>query len=157
MEKLIFGYEKFKDDGDPIDNCIDYVFNDWKIADCGNIFLAMLQRIKYDYIQTSKREWENLLVDTKQIDDIKGDYYYVINIREFSAALGIDRLTGDKLTHNNKPLSIFHYISGKVLNHVREGRCKIILNYGYEGLGSKHNDSILSKKCLERLHSILDI
>ena len=128
MKKIIFGYEKFKDDGDPIDNCIDYVFNDWKIADCGNIFLAMLQRIKYDYIQTSKREWENLLVDTKQIDDIKGYYYYVINIREFSAALGIDRLTGDKLTHNNKPLSIFHYISGKVLNHVREGRCKIILN-----------------------------
>ena len=156
MKKIIFGYEKFKDDGDPIDNCIDYVFNDWKIADCGNIFLAMLQRIKYDYIQTSKREWENLLVDTKQIDDIKGYYYYVINIREFSAALGIDRLTGDKLTHNNKPLSIFDYISGKVLNHVREGRCKIILNYGYEGLGSKHNDSILSKKCLERLHSILE-
>ena len=45
MVKLIFGYEKFKDDGDSIDNCIDYVFNDWKICDCGNVFLGMFQKV----------------------------------------------------------------------------------------------------------------
>ena len=83
MKKIIFGYEKFKDDGDPIDNCIDYVFNDWKIADCGIIFLAMLQRIKYHYIQTSKREWENKLDDTKLSKKTHNKDYMDIKRKKF--------------------------------------------------------------------------
>ena len=93
MEKLIFGYEKFKDDGDPIDNCIEYDFNGWKICDCGNVFLGMLQRVKHDYLIKSKREWENLLVNTKQVDDIDEPYFYVVNVREFAGALGVERET----------------------------------------------------------------
>ena len=154
MDKLIFGYEKFKDDGDPIDNCIDYVFNDWKICDCGNIFLGMLQKVRHNYLLTSKREWENLLVDTKNINDIKGHYYYVINVREFFAALGIDRLTG-KLYDDKH---IFKYISPRVIDEVRDNKCKIIINYGYEGFGKKTNggDTILYKPLLDRLHELLD-
>tara|TARA_R110000782_G_scaffold82936_2_gene162932 strand:- start:3775 stop:5100 length:1326 start_codon:yes stop_codon:yes gene_type:complete len=154
MVKLIFGYEKFKDDGDSIDNCIDYVFNDWKICDCGNVFLGMFQKVRHNYLLTSNREWENLLVDTKKIDDIKGHYYYVINVREFSAALGIDRLTG-KLYDDKH---IFKYISPRVIDEVRDNKCKIIINYGYEGFGKKTNggDTILYKPLLDRLHELLD-
>jgi len=153
-DKLVFGYEKFKDDGDPIDNCIDYVFNDWKICDCGNVFLGMLQRVKHNYLKTSKREWENLLVDTKQIDDIKGHYYYVINVKEFTAALGIDRLTG-KLYDDKH---IFKHISPRVIGEVRDNKCKIILNYGYEGFGKKTNrgDTILHEPLLLRLQKLLN-
>ena len=155
-DKLVFGYEKFKDDGDPIDNCIEYDYNGWKICDCGNIFLGMLQKVKHHYMRTSKREWENLLVDTKQIGDIKGNYYYVINVRELSAALGIDRLTPDIERDEYGLLnSIFDKIDNKVKADIRESKCKVIINYGYEGLGSAHNDTILSPKLLERLHRVI--
>ena len=66
---MIFGYENLMEDGDPVENCIDYDFKGWKICDCGNVLLGMLQRVKYNYLKTSKREWENLLVDTKNIYD----------------------------------------------------------------------------------------
>ena len=153
MEKLIFGYEKFKDDGDPIDNCIEYDFNGWKICDCGNVFLGMLQRVKHDYLIKSKREWENLLVNTKQVDDIDEPYFYVVNVREFAGALGVERET-DKVYDQ----SVFKHISQGVINDCIDNKCKIVLNYGYEGFGKKTNmgDTILYKPLLDRLHTLLD-
>ena len=88
MEKLIFGYEKFKDDGDPIDNCIEYDFNGWKICDCGNVFLGMLQRVKHDYLIKSKREWENLLVNTKKfLSKISEEKIIITDYQFFSSLL----------------------------------------------------------------------
>jgi hypothetical protein len=150
-DKLVFGYERLKDDGDPIDNCIDYVFQDWKICDCGNIFLGMIQKMKYNFIRSSKREWENVLVDIKNIDDIKDIYYYLINIREFTASLGVERMTGK--VHD---MSVFEHINEKVLKDCRNNKCKIILNYGYEGFGREEKDTILYNPLLDRLHFLLD-
>ena len=120
MDKLILGYEKLKEDGDPIDNCIDYTFRDWKICDCGNVFLGMLQRVKHNYLKTSKREWENLLVDTKNIYDIDGNYLYVINVREFAGALGVERKSGKVYD-----TSVFEHISQRVIGDVKHNKCKI--------------------------------
>ena len=47
---FIFGYEKFKENGDPIDNCIDYSFEGWRICDNSNILLNMFQHMDWKYL-----------------------------------------------------------------------------------------------------------
>ena len=42
MSKIVFGFDKIKEDGDPIDNCINYDFNGWKICDTEEIILGMV-------------------------------------------------------------------------------------------------------------------
>ena len=54
MSKIVFGFDKIKEDGDPIDNCINYDFNGWKICDTEEIILGMVQKIKHDYLVKSK-------------------------------------------------------------------------------------------------------
>jgi hypothetical protein len=53
-------------------------------------------------------------------------------------------------------VSVFDSISSKVIKDAQNGKCKILLNYGFEGLGTYHRDSILHKPLLERLHFLLD-
>ena len=50
MKKIIFGYEKFKDDGDPIDNCIDYVFKIDRPYVFVKIYTTGMSRKNYDMI-----------------------------------------------------------------------------------------------------------
>ena len=152
--KVIFGYEKLQDDGDPIENCLDFVSNDWAICDCGNFFCGMFQNVRHDFIQTT--EHGEFQVHTplvfKLISDIKDEkYFYVVNLKEFSAAVGIDRQTLVPLNNN-----VFEYMDETALQHCRVGQCKIILNYGYEGFGEGMNDSILCGVMREKLHSLLD-
>ena len=93
--KVIFGYEKLQDDGDPIENCLDFVSNNWNICDCGNFFCGMFQNVRHDFIQrTENGEFQvhTPLVFRSLKSDIKDEkYFYVINIKEFS--VGIDRQT----------------------------------------------------------------
>ena len=64
MSKLIFGFDRFKEDGDPLPNCEDYEFEGRKVCNCGNVFLGMLQNVNQEYLKKSEREWEFLEVDT---------------------------------------------------------------------------------------------
>ena len=144
------------EDGDPIENCIDYDFQGWKICDCGGYFVGLFQIVKHDFIETTDSgDFQvNTPLKFKLIKDIKDEkYYYIINLKEFTGSIGVDRETGK--IHDK---SIFEHISQKVLDDCIRGKCKIILNYGYEGFGKKTNggDTILYKPLLDRLHELLD-
>ena len=153
---MIFGYENLMEDGDPVENCIDYDFQGWKICNCGSYFVGLFQIVKHDFIETT--DGGDFQVNTplkfKLIKDIKDEeYYYIINLKEFAGSIGVDRESGK--IHDK---SIFEHISQKVLDDCIRGKCKIILNYGYEGFGKKTNggDTILYKPLLDRLHELLD-
>ena len=153
MSKIVFGYDKIREDGDPIDNCIKYDFNGWKICDTEEIILGMVQKVRHDYLVKSERQWVDLFVDTKLINEIETNYIYVINVREFTAAIGMERFTGKSYSK-----SVFDFISEDVLLDCQKNKCKILMNYGFEGFGKKVNDgdTILNEILLERLHVLLD-
>ena len=151
MSKLIFGFDRFKEDGDPLPNCEDYIFQGRKICNCGNVFLGMLQNVNQEYLKKSKREWEFLEVDTLPIDKIKSNYVYHIDVNCFAWSLGYNRWP-----ETFEDVSVFDSIPNKVIKDAQNGKCKILLNYGYEGLGSNHRDTILDKSLLERVHFLLD-
>jgi len=151
MGKLIFGFDRFKEDGDPLPNCEDYEFEGRKVCNCGNVFLGMLQNVNQEYLKKSEREWEFLEVDTLPIDKIESNYVYHIDVNCFAWSLGYNRWPG-----TFEDVSVFDSISSKVITDAQNGKCKILLNYGYEGLGSYHRDTILHKPLLERLHFLLD-
>ena len=151
---MIFGYEKLQENGEPIENCLDFVSNNWNICDCHNYFCGMFQKVKHDFIQkTESGEFKvNTPLKFRSIKSIKDEkYFYVINIKEFAAAMGVDRVSGLELDNH-----VFEYMGETALNHCRENQSKIIINYGYEGFGSDANDSILSQTLLTKLHKILD-
>jgi len=149
---MIFGFNKFKEEnGDPLPNCEDYEFQGRKICNCGNVFLGMFQDITIDYIKSSIREWEHLNIETLPVDKIKSNYVYPVDINSFAWSLGYNRWPD-----TFEDVSVFDSISSKVIKDAQDGKCKILLNYGYEGLGSHHRDSILHKPLLERLHFLLD-
>ena len=50
---MIFGYENLMEDGDPVENCIDYDFQGWKICNCGSYFVGLFQIVKHDFIETT--------------------------------------------------------------------------------------------------------
>tara|TARA_Y100000592_G_scaffold31682_2_gene50459 strand:+ start:1121 stop:2446 length:1326 start_codon:yes stop_codon:yes gene_type:complete len=153
VSKIVFGYDKIREDGDPIDNCIKYDFNGWKICDTEEIILGMVQKVRHDYLVKSERQWVDLFVDTKLINEIETNYIYVINVREFTAAIGMERFTGKSYSK-----SVFDFISEDVLLDCQKNKCKILMNYGFEGFGKKVNDgdTILNEILLERLHFLLD-
>ena len=84
MSKLIFGFDRFKENGDPLPNCEDYIFQGRKICNAGNVFLGMFQNVNLEYLKKSKREWEFLEVDTLPIDKIKSNYIYHIDVNSFA-------------------------------------------------------------------------
>jgi hypothetical protein len=151
MSKLIFGYDRFKENGDPLPNCEDYEFQGRKVCNCGNVFLGMIQNVNQEYLKKSKREWEFLEVDTLPIDKIESNYVYHIDVNSFAWSLGYN-----KWPDTFEDVSVFDSISSKVIKDAQNGKCKILLNYGYEGLGSHHRDTILHKPLLERVHFLLD-
>ena len=151
MSKLILGFDRFKENGDPLPNCEDYEFQGRKVCNCGNVFLGMFQDITHDYLKKSERAWEFLEVDTLPIDKIESNYVYHIDVNCFAWSLGYNRWPG-----TFEDVSVFDSISSKVITDAQNGKCKILLNYGYEGLGSYHRDTILHKPLLERLHFLLD-
>ena len=151
MSKLIFGFDRFKENGDPLPNCEDYIFQGRKICNAGNVFLGMFQNVNLEYLKKSKREWEFLEVDTLPIDKIESNYVYHIDINSFAWSLGYN-----KWPDTFEDVSVFDSISSKVIKDAQNGKCKIVLNYGYEGLGSHHRDTILHKPLLERVHFLLD-
>ena len=151
MSKLIFGFDRFKEDGDPLPNCEDYIFKGKKICNCGNVFLGMIQNVNQEYLKKSKREWEFLEVDTLPIDKIKSNYVYHIDVNCFAWSLGYNRWP-----ETFEDVSVFDSISSKVIKDAQNGKCKILLNYGYEGLSAFHRDTILYKPLLERVHFLLD-
>ena len=151
MSKLIFGFDRFKENGDPLPNCEDYIFQGRKICNAGNVFLGMFQNVNLEYLKKSKREWEFLEVDTLPIDKIKSNYIYHIDVNSFAWSLGYN-----KWPDTFEDVSVFDSISSKVIKDAQNGKCKIVLNYGYEGLGSHHRDTILHKPLLERVHFLLD-
>ena len=151
MSKLIFGYDRFKENGDPLPNCEDYEFQGRKVCNCGNVFLGMIQNVNQEYLKKSKREWEFLEVDTLPIDKIESNYVYHIDVNSFAWSLGYN-----KWPDTFEDVSVFDSISSKVIKDAQNGKCKILINYGYEGLGTYHRDSILHKSLLERLHFLLD-
>ncbi len=148
---MIFGFDRFKDNGDPLPNCEDFTFLNNGVCNCGNVFLGMFQDININYISNSQREWENLDVDTKSIFDIDENYIFVIDVNCFASSLGYERWPD---VYQDK--SVFDKIPDKVIKDSQIGKCKILFNYGYEGLGSHHRDTILYKPLLDRLHFILD-
>ena len=151
MSKLILGFDRFKENGDPLPNCEDYKFKGRKICNCGNVFLGMFQDITHDYLKKSERAWEFLEVDTLPIDKIESNYVYHIDVNCFAWALGYNRWP-----KTFEDVSVFDSISNRVIKDAQNGKCKILLNYGYEGLGSHHRDTILDKALLERVHFLLD-
>ena len=151
MSKLIFGFDRFKENGDPLPNCEDYTFKGNKVCNCGNVFLGMLQNVNQEYLKKSEREWEFLEVDTLPIDKIKSNYVYHIDVNCFAWVLGYNRWP-----KTFEDVSVFDSISNRVIKDAQNGKCKILLNYGYEGLGSHHRDTILDKALLERVHFLLD-
>ena len=171
MSDILFAYDKLVDGdsymshgveiqgghlSDPIENCIDFVFKkeNWPLCDCGNFFLGMFQKVGNDYMEKSTREWELLPFEYRLIDNITNEkYYYLVNLKEWSAAIGCIRETDDEVEE-----TIFDYINPRVLNDCRSGQAKILFNYGYEGFGSITNggDSILTPKLLDKLHKLLD-
>jgi|TARA_B110000240_G_C13474607_1_gene442437 hypothetical protein len=150
MNKLIFGFDQFKEDGDPIPNLETFEFDDKKICNCGNVFLGMLQDIKFNYQETATRQWEDLSMETLPIDNIKNNYIYHIDVNCFAWAFGYNRWP-----RTFEDESLFDSISDKVIGDIQSGKCKLLVNYGYEGLGSHHRDSILDEPLLERIHFIL--
>ena len=148
---MIFGFDRFKDNGDPLPNCENFTFLNNGVCNCGNVFLGMFQDININYISNSQREWENLDVDTKSIFDIDENYIFVIDVNCFASSLGYERWPD---VYQDK--SVFDKIPDKVIKDSQIGKCKILFNYGYEGLGSHHRDTILYKPLLDRLHFILD-
>ena len=148
---MIFGFDKFKEDGDPLPNCEDYEFQGRKVCNCGNVFLGMIQNITHDYFKKSERAWEFLEVDTLPIDKIESNYVYHIDVNCFAWSLGYNRWP-----KTFEDVSVFDSISSKVIKDAQNGKCKILLNYGYEGLGSYHRDTILHKPLLKRLHLLLE-
>ena len=54
MSKLIFGFDRFKENGDPLPNCEDYTFKGNKVCNCGNVFLGMLQNVNQEYLKNQK-------------------------------------------------------------------------------------------------------
>ena len=150
MNKLIFGFDQFKEDGDPIPNLETFEFDDKKICNCGNVFLGMLQDIKFNYQETATRQWEDLSMETLPIDNIKNNYIYHIDVNCFAWAFGYNRWP-----QTFEDESLFDSISDKVIGDIQSGKCKLLVNYGYEGLGSHHRDSILDEPLLERIHFIL--
>ena len=114
----------------------------------------MFQKVGNDYMEKSTREWEFLPFEYRLIDNITNEkYYYLVNLKEWSAAIGCIRETDDEVEE-----TIFDYINPRVLNDCRSGQAKILFNYGYEGFGSITNggDSILTPKLLDKLHKLLD-
>ena len=88
MSDILLAYDRLRSDGewtgDPIENCIDFVFKreNWPLCDCGNFFLGMFQNITNDFINKSTREWEFLPFEYKLIDNITNEkYYYLINLK----------------------------------------------------------------------------
>jgi len=148
---MIFGFDKLKENGDPLPNCEDYEFKGRKVCNCGNVFLGMFQDITHDYLKKSERAWEFLEVDTLPIDKIESNYVYHIDVNCFAWALGYNRWPD-----TFEDTSVFDSISDGVIKDIQNGKCKLLINYGYEGLGSYHRDSILHKPLLERLHFLLD-
>lgn len=151
MSKLIFGFDRFKGNGDPLPNCEDYEFQGRKVCNCGNVFLGMIQNVNQEYLKKSKREWEFLEVDTLPIDKIESNYVYHIDVNCFAWSLGYNRWP-----ETFEDVSVFDSISSKVIKDAQNGKCKILLNYGYEGLSSFQRDTILHKPLLERVHFLLD-
>tara|TARA_B100000029_G_scaffold469905_1_gene508251 strand:- start:3720 stop:5087 length:1368 start_codon:yes stop_codon:yes gene_type:complete len=150
---FIFGYEKFKENGDPLDNCIDYSFEGWRICDNSNILLNMFQHMDWKYLlKDDGGEFKKgMSVRIKNIYDLKDEkYFFPISVKEFSGALGKKRFS-EKIYKDN----IFNHIPEKVLEDVRSNKCKIIIDFGYEGFGSERQDTILFKPLLELLHKIL--
>jgi hypothetical protein len=150
---FIFGYEKFKENGDPLDNCIDYSFEGWRICDNSNILLNMFQHMDWKYLlKDDGGEFKKgMSVRIKNIYDLKDEkYFFPISVKEFSGALGKKRFS-EKIYKDN----IFNYIPERVLEDVRSNKCKIIIDFGYEGFGSERQDTILFKPLLELLHKIL--
>ena len=150
MNKLIFGFNQFKENGDPIPNLENFKFQDKKTCNCGNVFLGMLQDIKFDYQQTAVREWEHLSMETLPISKIENNYIYNIDVNCFAWVLGYNRWP-----ETFEDISLFDSISDDVIKDIQEGKCKLLINYGYEGLGSHHRDSILHQPLLERIHFLL--
>ena len=107
--------------------------------------------VNQEYLKKSEREWEFLEVDTLPIDKIESNYVYHIDVNCFAWSLGYNRWPD-----TFEDVSVFDSISSKVIKDAQNGKCKILLNYGFEGLGTYHRDSILHKPLLERLHFLLD-
>jgi hypothetical protein len=84
------------------------------------------------------------------IDNIKNNYIYHIDVNCFAWAFGYNRWP-----RTFEDESLFDSISDKVIGDIQSGKCKLLVNYGYEGLGSHHRDSILDEPLLERIHFIL--
>jgi hypothetical protein len=150
MSKLIFGFDRFKENGDPLPNCEDYEFQGRKVCNCGNVFLGMFQKITYDYLKKSEREWKFLEVDILPIDKIKSNYVYHIDVNSFAFSMGYN-----KWPDTFEDVSIFDSIPDKVLKDAQIGKCNILINYGYEGLSIYHRDSIIHIPLLNRLHFLL--
>ena len=110
----------------------------------------MLQDIKFNYQETATRQWEDLSMETLPIDNIKNNYIYHIDVNCFAWAFGYNRWP-----RTFEDESLFDSISDKVIGDIQSGKCKLLVNYGYEGLGSHHRDSILDEPLLERIHFIL--
>ena len=145
--KLIFGFENFLSNGDPLPNCYDYEFKGNKICNSGNVFLGMFQQISYHFLKKSTRDWDSLTVNTISINDTETKYFFHIDVNSFAYSLGYN-----KWPDTFEEVSIFDSIPKKVLNDAKQNKCNIVVNYGYEGLSEVHRDSILHLPLLNRLH-----
>lgn len=148
--KLIFGFENFLSNGDPLPNCYDYEFKGNKICNSGNVFLGMFQQISYHFLKKSTRDWDSLTVNTISINDAETKYFFHIDVNSFAYSLGYN-----KWPDTFEEVSIFDSIPKKVLNDAKQNKCNIVVNYGYEGLSEVHRDSILHLPLLNRLHDLL--
>ena len=80
------------------------------MCDCGNFFLGMFQKVGNDYMEKSTREWEFLPFEYRLIDNITNEkYYYLVNLKEWSAAIGCVRETDIEVEE-----TIFDYINPRV-------------------------------------------
>jgi hypothetical protein len=151
---IVFGYEKFKEDGDPLDNCRDYAFENWKICDTNTIFLNMFQRVNYNYLfRKTPGEFNiGMSIKIRNVKNLKDEkYFFPISVKEFSGALGKKRHS-KKIYKDN----VFNHIPEGVLEDVRNDKCKIIIDFGYEGYSKYREDTILFEPLLELFHKILD-
>tara|TARA_R100000008_G_scaffold35659_1_gene20254 strand:+ start:413 stop:1711 length:1299 start_codon:yes stop_codon:yes gene_type:complete len=117
--KLIFGVEKFID-GIPIDNCIEYTWNEIKPCDTE--------------LKIREWNWPNNDFSFKEIGTFSEPYVYPICMKSFDQAFSID---------DKKSESCLDYISELALDDLKSGKSKLFIFHGYEGPSISDGDTIL--------------
>jgi hypothetical protein len=127
------GIDKFNGDK-PIDNCIDFEFKGKFPCNTGFAIGEFLDSELYEYVDT----------------EVEDNFIYPINFKCFANSIGlsIDELwkfnTEDLILDLVDTRKTFlDVIPNNVLNKLRSGKSKLLLNYGFEEYSARLKDTVL--------------